>query len=65
MTERFYLDSVPFAETAAVALFDRERPKQNPILVDFESAQLKFRRRGGVDGLGRQRPPPHFGRHKN
>lgn len=50
MSERFYLDSVPFAGTAAVALFDRERPKQNPILVDFESAQLKFRRRGGVDG---------------
>ncbi|MBK7893150.1 MAG: class I SAM-dependent methyltransferase [Bdellovibrionales bacterium] len=50
MSERFYVESVPFAETAAVALFDRERPKQNPIFVDFESAQLKFRRRGGVDG---------------
>ncbi|MBL7686851.1 MAG: class I SAM-dependent methyltransferase [Bdellovibrionaceae bacterium] len=50
MNDRFYVESVPFADTVAVALFDRERPKQNPILVDFDSAQMKFRRRGGVDG---------------
>lgn len=50
MKERFYIEAVPLAGVSALALFDQQRPKQNPIVVDFESAQLRFRRRGGVDG---------------
>lgn len=51
MNERFHVERVRFGEAAeVVALFDRERPKQKPIFVDFESAQMKFRCRGGVDG---------------